>query len=403
MQQALQRQSPFSKVVGNNTTKVAIGINARGDEIFRDLSNIHNVLITGTTGSGKTEFVRGLLASIIQNNDPTKARVAICDSKQIDYSDFTKAKNMLFPIVNTREKAVALITWMKHHASLQLENSDGVETYLVLDDFATFDFDSSAQNTLLELLRISRRTKSHVLLVTSTPTSKYLTAEIKALLDCRISFRCASPQMSKSVLGYTGAEKLGYPGEFMLSNHYDIIQCKAMPCPNIKSIIEASYTPVELIIQELGRFARAGFREYAQEVSKTENKNSDTIRSNTMSEGDPNREIRKLNSNEEKVEEQDIEVTIAYAYPNGETMYTFRLSNITEICWHKGGLFSSGRLEVHLNDYPTVHVSENGIERIEKGESKVAIGYSPTKKDEAKLKELAYRLAHETGQTIRYR
>ncbi|MFC3875137.1 FtsK/SpoIIIE domain-containing protein [Neisseria musculi] len=75
------------------TLPVCIGIDEYGEAHFKDLASAPHLLIGGTTGSGKSVFVRTLLRSLFDLcKGQDKMEVAILDPKKVDYRIFETKK-----------------------------------------------------------------------------------------------------------------------------------------------------------------------------------------------------------------------------------------------------------------------------------------------------------------------
>ncbi|MGB7086168.1 MAG: DNA translocase FtsK, partial [Phormidesmis sp.] len=72
------------------TAKIALGVNLEGQLIEADLSdpNTCHFLVGGTTGSGKSEFLRSLLLSLLVRHDPQHLQVALVDPKRVTFPEF---------------------------------------------------------------------------------------------------------------------------------------------------------------------------------------------------------------------------------------------------------------------------------------------------------------------------
>ncbi len=245
----------FQNFKGN--IPIPLGISESGEIIIRDFSSIPHILISGYTGSGKTAFVKTLLSVITTNKLPDDVKLAIYDTKMIDYKPFDGLNHLLFPIVSDIEKTARILEYLELEAKNRLEmiSQAGCRDYkaynevnskekrlpeiiFVLDDFGSLYLDKYLTNVLLNILRNGRITGIHVIIVTSISAfSKSLYKEVLSLIPCRICFRVSSRAESRIMLEQSGAEYLCVPGEMIYKFQNDYYKCQSAYASheNIKS------------------------------------------------------------------------------------------------------------------------------------------------------------------------
>lgn len=200
-----------------------LGIKENNEIEYVDYSKINHLIICGSSRSGKTTFVRTLLASLMTTNSPDNIRFAIFDSKSIDYIDFDKVPFLLMPIMHESRKCSGIISWVldetKKRKNLLVDGSDKIsdlpEMFIILDDYAEIAQDTYAQENMYELLQIAHRVKIHIIIVTSIALAKVVSTELKINIPHRISFFLPEKRNSQVVIDQNGAEALECPGEFI--------------------------------------------------------------------------------------------------------------------------------------------------------------------------------------------
>ena len=183
----IQKIYDESLAISNGKGFVApLGIKENGEIEYVDFSKINNLLVCGTTGSGKTTFVRTLLTSLMLTNTPKNFKLMIFDSRYVDYTDLNGVPFLLIPVVTDSRKCSGMIGWALGEAQarqrLLMDNTNNMDTFpdifLVLDDFAEISQDPEAQEYLFKLLQIDRRFKIHTIIVTSTAVAKIISTEL---------------------------------------------------------------------------------------------------------------------------------------------------------------------------------------------------------------------------------
>ncbi|MGB3558433.1 MAG: DNA translocase FtsK, partial [Geitlerinemataceae cyanobacterium] len=92
--------------------RIAIGVNLEGQLVEADLSdpNTCHFLVGGTTGSGKSEFLRSMLLSLLQRRSPQQLKIALVDPKRVTFPEFERMPWLLSPIVKDSDRAIELMT-----------------------------------------------------------------------------------------------------------------------------------------------------------------------------------------------------------------------------------------------------------------------------------------------------
>jgi len=239
------KQEAIPSSVSDKSLVANLGLDVAGDTVAKDISNYSNVLISGTTGSGKTSFVISLLLSLMTNYSPDRIKFVIFDSKGIDYNFMHSSGYMLTPILYDSRKfnRTAAILVDEAEKRIEVGTTEGrPDIFFIVDDYADVSSIDDVSLTMQRLLKLSRVAKIHVIMVTATPSSSIIPTEIKALIPYRIAFTTASPQASQMILGESGAERLSYPGEYILKCGGDLQKYTAIcfdnPHAEIKRITD---------------------------------------------------------------------------------------------------------------------------------------------------------------------
>jgi S-DNA-T family DNA segregation ATPase FtsK/SpoIIIE len=201
--------------------------------IFESVGEVPAMLVTGTTGSGKSSVIKTLIAEIMLHHDPHEVRFFICDSSRIEYACFDGSPYLGAPVFREATQLDSLIQWIAAETErrLALFSRQPVKDYphlfLVLDDFVALELSEEAITLLEWILQKARLVKVHVILVTSLPSSRSLSSGILSNTDYRIAFRVTSKADSIRAIGRAGANELATPGEMIVRNGSDIVRCKA--------------------------------------------------------------------------------------------------------------------------------------------------------------------------------
>ena len=61
--------------------------------------SVHNILLTGVTGSGKSTLCHSLLEQLIRQNSPEEVGFVIMDFKRVEYAEYKNSPYLLEPII----------------------------------------------------------------------------------------------------------------------------------------------------------------------------------------------------------------------------------------------------------------------------------------------------------------
>lgn len=239
-----------------------IGVDENGNDVSKDFSNINNILVSGTVGSGKTNFVRSVLLSLVEKYDNEQIGLIIYDSKKLDYQEYSGSSYMIIPIIHDSEKISAAIYWLVAEARERIEtNKKEKHLFLILDDYEEISYDQNVAEGLKILLQLGRRTNIHAIVVTSTPSSNVVSGEIKSLLNCQVAFATVNATYSRMIIDDVGAERLEYPGGMIFKNHGDIVECKAVEYENYATLLRTAEKKNLLNIKNISNKATSIFTE----------------------------------------------------------------------------------------------------------------------------------------------
>ena len=205
-----------------------VGFNQSG--IVTDtLDNARQMLVAGTTGSGKSVFLHNLITTFICN--PSNY-VYLVDCKKCEFGIYKDNANVCDSVFgeNSAARYVNTIIEVMENRYCVMDHS-GVNDFLdfkklypesrryilIIDELADMISDKKAQKAIIPgLLRIAQKGRGagcHVILATQRPDASIINGTLKGNLPTRISFRTVSAIDSRVILDQSGAEKLNGNGD----------------------------------------------------------------------------------------------------------------------------------------------------------------------------------------------
>lgn len=212
---------------------IAIGVDLEGKLIEADLAdpNTCHFLVGGTTGSGKSEFLRSLLLSLIYRHTPAQVKIALVDPKRVTFPEFERMPWLLSPIVKDSEDAIALMSQLvtemeRRYQLFEVAGCSHLDAYneklaqrkqscepriiCIFDEYADFMAEKETRNALeMSIKRLGAMARAagiHLIVATQRPEAGVVTPIIRSNLPGRIALSTASEADSKIILGGTSTE-----------------------------------------------------------------------------------------------------------------------------------------------------------------------------------------------------
>ncbi len=213
---------------------LALGKDIAGKPVIADLAQMPHLLIAGTTGSGKTVCVNGIILSLLFRYSPNEMKFLMIDPKMVELAPYNGLPHLLCPVVTESKKASTALNWVVNEMERRYrllaesaarnisgynEKSEEKLPYIVvvIDEFADLMVVARDQveNAVTRLAQLSRAVGIHLILATQRPSVDVITGVIKANLPARVSFKVASKVDSRTVLDTNGADKLLGRGDML--------------------------------------------------------------------------------------------------------------------------------------------------------------------------------------------
>ena len=206
---------------------IPIGIDANGNNICADMASMPNLLIAGTTGSGKSSTIHNFILASLKKG----ATVSIVDPKRVEfdvYSDLKQVERIVSEPDSTLDLLEALIETMEsrfdllkstnsrsviEHNTKALPNKIIKPYLLIIDEWADISLrNKPLQDALVKLTQKSRAAGIYTILGTQRPSANVISGNIKANFPARIALRVSSAVDSRVIIDSVGAEKIDEPG-----------------------------------------------------------------------------------------------------------------------------------------------------------------------------------------------
>lgn len=222
----------------NKALCFAVGLDVAGTAVGANLSTMPHLLVAGTTGSGKSVFVKAIAASLIMRNAPTELKLVAIDPKMVELSHLNGLPHLLGKAETELERILRVLRWVtlemedryKRFASVPARNLEdynrhaerqGLEPLarivVLIDELADLMMAApdETERSLTRIAQMARATGIHLVVATQRPSTDVVTGLIKANFPARVSFAVTSNVDSRVILDTPGAESLLGQGDML--------------------------------------------------------------------------------------------------------------------------------------------------------------------------------------------
>ena len=204
-----------------------IGRDLNGKDVVEDLVQISNILVAGTTGTGKSNLLNTFIVDTIYNSNPEEVKMILIDTRIINFQRFNNIPHLFIPAITDPKKACEVMAWtlkecMNRNELFAKNNAKNIEEYnetvqsklpriIVfiedLCDLMAYEKED-VEESLIEIVKISRKVGIHLIISTYRTSTEIITGRIKANIPTRLTFKLPSRVDSRTVIDKSGAEKL---------------------------------------------------------------------------------------------------------------------------------------------------------------------------------------------------
>ncbi|PAB01763.1 DNA translocase FtsK [Enterococcus canintestini] len=224
--------------------EVPLGRDISGRVQTADLTKMPHLLIAGSTGSGKSVAINGIITSILMRAKPHEVKLMMIDPKMVELNVYNGIPHLLTPVVtNPRKAAQALQKVVKEmeeryekFAAAGVRNITGYNEMIsernsshgennpilpfivvIVDELADLMMVASneVEDAIIRLAQMARAAGIHMILATQRPSVDVITGIIKANVPSRMAFAVSSGTDSRTILDSNGAEKLLGRGDML--------------------------------------------------------------------------------------------------------------------------------------------------------------------------------------------
>ena len=174
-------------------------------------------LVAGTTGSGKSVLLTGMLISLLENTNPSQLELLTIDLKNETLPAFSPAPHVRL-FAGDLERAEQVIAWLDGEKVRRIATGDREpRIVLVIDELAELGKSKVAMSQLESLLSVGRSLRLHVIGATQHPLASVIGSVVKANFSTRLVGMVTDESTARTATGRgdSGAEFLPGQGAFL--------------------------------------------------------------------------------------------------------------------------------------------------------------------------------------------
>jgi len=226
----------------HSTSPVAfpVGVGVDNNLLVADFAdpNMCHGLVAGVAGSGKSEFLKSMVAALIRRSKPDDLKLTIIDPKILTFGSLSAGlPHLSEPVITDVNAAIpclneAVADMTARYKTMARENFENLSLrfkagktdipyrVIVFDEFADLilsgtDAKKEFERLVARIAQMGRAAGIHLMLTTQRPDKNVVTGLIKANLPLKICMRVVNSTNSNIVLDQTGGEKLLGRGDLL--------------------------------------------------------------------------------------------------------------------------------------------------------------------------------------------
>ncbi|MBO0474634.1 cell division protein FtsK [Enterococcus sp. DIV0840] len=224
--------------------EVPLGRDISGMVQSADLAKMPHLLIAGSTGSGKSVAINGIISSLLMRAKPHEVKLMMIDPKMVELNVYNGIPHLLTPVVTNPRKAAQALQKVVQEMEFRYEKfaATGVRNIsgynelviqknledgenrpilpfivVIVDELADLMMVASneVEDAIIRLAQMARAAGIHMILATQRPSVDVITGIIKANVPSRMAFAVSSGTDSRTIIDSNGAEKLLGRGDML--------------------------------------------------------------------------------------------------------------------------------------------------------------------------------------------
>ncbi len=266
----------LNKLPKTKPTSIVFGKDINNEALICDLQDMPHLLVSGTTGSGKSIFIHSLIMTLIMRNSPKQLKLLLVDPKNVEFTKYREIPHLLCPVItlenpdtpyevlkkvcdimDERYRMFSKCDCSKLKEYNEWARNNGEEELpiivIVIDEYADMvDTNKKISEPIVRIGQKARAAGIHMIVATQRPSVNVINGVIKANIPSRVALLSSSYVDSNTILDSGGAEKLIGNGDMLIKcavlDNTGLLRCQGSFVSNgeIKAVcdyLRANYNP----------------------------------------------------------------------------------------------------------------------------------------------------------------
>jgi S-DNA-T family DNA segregation ATPase FtsK/SpoIIIE len=217
-------KTDLSQLSSKSTLPILLGTDESGVSHLVDLAQTGNIIMGGSTGSGKSMCMHTIITSLMLKHEPTRLKFFLADPKDVEFSHlYNKIPHLLGKVYTRPAEIIQQLVLLK--AELAQKSYEYV--VILIDTFSDLmAYDSAQFESVIADLSKLNDNGVYSVLCDSRIGSSVFSDRILSYFPTRIAFRSPDAESSELLIGQAGAENLRGSGDMLFLHKGDTTPIK---------------------------------------------------------------------------------------------------------------------------------------------------------------------------------
>lgn len=220
--------------------ELIVGKKDDGKLLYHNFSAYPVVLISGQTGSGKSNLIHSFILGLLKKYNSNELKLFLVDCKQIEFGDYKNNSYLFTPVKTCMQNDGQLFDKLFEEINKRKKNrTNKPYIFVAIDEFSdlAIQFLSQLEKLVEEISNFGTKIGIGLAMSTSRPSRDVVTDKIDKLVTTRIGFEFASDTDSQVILyqkGHFGLKK----GEGFYLKNFSANPIHFQSAPIVESEVE---------------------------------------------------------------------------------------------------------------------------------------------------------------------